>query len=316
MMFDGKTRGGLALKAGLSLSLSALMLVGCAQQSANSKKSARTISHVPERYRVQPGDTVSAIAQRYGLNWREVSALNRLDANHTIRVGQWLMLDGLKSSYVTQQTPQTPTKTAVPQRVVGYTQVPAHQIPRTVTAPARPEFVPEAVLPPSAITTNRPTPVYSVPKTQPQPQIQPIIQPVKQPAQQAPSPYGALMSFVYPVGKANAVVRHFGMPIGQGVSEGMFFSGKAGDTIMASQAGVVTVYRSGEYERAMLIIEHDNGYRTTYFDIHNVVVAVGQRVKAGDKLGIMLAQTASGVALFEFRISQQGRYIDPVSVLR
>ena len=47
---------------------------------------------VPNRYQVKQGDTVSKIAQRYGLNWREIGHINNLNSSYTIYTGQWLTL--------------------------------------------------------------------------------------------------------------------------------------------------------------------------------------------------------------------------------
>lgn len=77
--------------------LTALILSACANQPTYQQGNTHIAptnqtKHIPQRYQVQHGDTISKIATRYGLNWHEVSRINRLDSNHTIRVGQWLTL--------------------------------------------------------------------------------------------------------------------------------------------------------------------------------------------------------------------------------
>ena len=47
---------------------------------------------MPNYYRVQRGDTVSQIAARYRLNYRQIGAINGLDSKYTIYSGQWLKL--------------------------------------------------------------------------------------------------------------------------------------------------------------------------------------------------------------------------------
>lgn len=105
------TRMGVAI-------LTALILSACAnkptyQPNNNTRTTPAGGNHakqgVPQRYQVQRGDTVSKIAARYGLNWREVSRINRLDSNHTIRVGQWLTLWG------TSNPAQAGTSTSITQ---------------------------------------------------------------------------------------------------------------------------------------------------------------------------------------------------------
>ncbi|WP_155733884.1 LysM peptidoglycan-binding domain-containing protein, partial [Moraxella catarrhalis] len=79
------------------------ILAGCASKptynSASSSGGSGTGSQVitdskgvPNRYQVKQGDTVSKIAQRYGLNWREIGRINNLNSSYTIYTGQWLTL--------------------------------------------------------------------------------------------------------------------------------------------------------------------------------------------------------------------------------
>ncbi|WP_201583208.1 peptidoglycan DD-metalloendopeptidase family protein [Psychrobacter jeotgali] len=47
---------------------------------------------VPNYYQVKRGDTVSEIAARYRLNYRQIGAMNNLDSKYTIYTGQYLKL--------------------------------------------------------------------------------------------------------------------------------------------------------------------------------------------------------------------------------
>ncbi|WP_019673546.1 M23 family metallopeptidase [Psychrobacter lutiphocae] len=72
-----------------------LLLTGCATKPTyqTSGPTIMVDSHgVPNFYKVQAGDTVSQIAARYGLNYRQLGALNHLDSKYTIYAGQWLKL--------------------------------------------------------------------------------------------------------------------------------------------------------------------------------------------------------------------------------
>lgn len=100
-----------------AITILTLALSACANKPTYQKTNTTDINRpaintqgIPRQYQVQRGDTVAKIAGRYGLNWREVSRLNQLDSNHTIRVGQWLTLWGQPSnlSHVSTQIAQTP----------------------------------------------------------------------------------------------------------------------------------------------------------------------------------------------------------------
>ncbi len=266
---------GCYIKMGLLAMMSVLLVAGCAS-APNDKTgsgSKSTNLKAPNRYQVQQGDTVSKIALRYGLDWRALSRLNQLDANHTIYVGQWLVLKGVAKSTPTQ-APSHPTGVMAPKP------------PVTTTAPALSTVVYE------------PTPTLQ--------QDTPLVG------------SSGVMQFRYPVSKENKVARQFGVNVGGVASEGMFFSGKEGDVVSATQAGVVVLAdkAAANNERSVVMVQHKDGYTSSYFDIKNIQVATGQNINAGDKIGIMQQKTSSGIAVFEFRMTKNGRYIDPVSVLR
>lgn len=74
-----------------------LMMTGCAtkpsyQLPSQSPTIITNAQGVPNLYQVQQGDTVSQIAARFGLNYRQIGALNRLDSQFTIYSGQMLKL--------------------------------------------------------------------------------------------------------------------------------------------------------------------------------------------------------------------------------
>ncbi len=76
----------------------AVAVVGCATKPTyqNASQPAPQIivnsQGVPNYHLVKRGDTVSQIAARYRLNYRQVGALNGLDSQYTIYTGQWLKL--------------------------------------------------------------------------------------------------------------------------------------------------------------------------------------------------------------------------------
>ena len=81
-----------------TMAAATLTMAGCATkptyQAANQAgpKIITNAQGVPNYHRVQRGDTVSQIAERYRLNYRQIGALNGLDSKYTIYSGQWLKL--------------------------------------------------------------------------------------------------------------------------------------------------------------------------------------------------------------------------------
>lgn len=92
-----------------------------------------------ETYTVQPGDTLSRIALRYGVTWQELAILNNLSNPNLLYVGQVLVIR------------RAPAPTAAP------TAEPTQEPTRSPTATQRPG--PTATVDPNAIPT--PTPIVS-----------------------------------------------------------------------------------------------------------------------------------------------------------
>lgn len=99
-----------------TMTAATLTMAGCATkptyQSANQAgpKIITNAQGVPNYHRVQRGDTVSQISERYRLNYRQIGALNGLDSKYTIYSGQWLKLwQGAPASTANSRNTAKPT---------------------------------------------------------------------------------------------------------------------------------------------------------------------------------------------------------------
>ncbi|WP_034647995.1 lytic transglycosylase domain-containing protein [Cellulomonas sp. HZM] len=91
-----------------------------ATTSTTTGTSSRTTTSTTARtatYTVRAGDTVAAIAQRYGTTVAKIVAANHLDARALIRIGQHLTIPGATASSTTKDTP----KNLVPSSFAGRT---------------------------------------------------------------------------------------------------------------------------------------------------------------------------------------------------
>ncbi|MBH0064896.1 LysM peptidoglycan-binding domain-containing M23 family metallopeptidase [Psychrobacter sp. SZ93C1] len=126
-----------------TLTVATLTIVGCATkptyQSAN--QAGPTIvtnaQGIPNYHRVQRGDTVSQIAERYRVSYRQIGALNNLDSKYTIYSGQWLKLwqgsqeTTANNTYTQPKQTYTPPVTSVPQ---NNSQNPAYAVTANATS--------------------------------------------------------------------------------------------------------------------------------------------------------------------------------------
>lgn len=126
------------LRKGLwgAMAVTAIALTACSTTPTISSTTPQRpvyVNGVPSFHIVRSGDTVSKIATRYRLDYRQIGALNGLDSNYTIHVGQRLLL--LPRSQVNQATraitPSRQTNTPVYQT----TRPPVYQAP-SYQAPA------------------------------------------------------------------------------------------------------------------------------------------------------------------------------------
>lgn len=115
------------LIAPLTLAVSALALTACATRPTNTPERLVMVNGVPSYYIVQSGDTLSRITSRYGLDYRRVAALNGLDSDYKIYVGQKLRLANAMTTARPVQNPtyNRPTYSTQP----NYNPAPAVQMP-------------------------------------------------------------------------------------------------------------------------------------------------------------------------------------------
>ncbi|MFJ5771944.1 peptidoglycan DD-metalloendopeptidase family protein [Psychrobacillus sp. NPDC093180] len=97
--------------------------------------------------------------------------------------------------------------------------------------------------------------------------------------------------------------------------EGIDIARPNGFTIKASDNGVVEAAGwDGTYGNR-IIVNHQNGYKTTYAHLSSISVSVGDVVPQGSKLGIMGSTGRSTGTHLHFEVKKNGVTIDPLSVL-
>lgn len=74
--------------------VSTILITGCASKPQVSTSATRYAA-APNYYTVRSGDTLSAIAARYGMNYRDIAALNEIAPPYVITVGQSLRIKGV-----------------------------------------------------------------------------------------------------------------------------------------------------------------------------------------------------------------------------
>jgi murein DD-endopeptidase MepM/ murein hydrolase activator NlpD len=121
--------------------------------------------------------------------------------------------------------------------------------------------------------------------------------------------------------KGGYMSSHFGNrtdPItgGNQFHRGLDFSGKLGDPITAVADGVV-IFASRDAGLGNLVeIDHGNGLMTRYGHNSKLLVSVGERVRAGDKISLMGSTGRSTGNHLHFEVWRDGRPVNPRQFLQ
>ncbi len=253
-----------------AFAISILTMSGCATKPTyqNNQSGPTIITNsqgVPNYYVVKRGDTVSQIAERYRLSYRQIGAMNGLDSKYTIYSGQRLVLwqgNQAVASVYNNNANNNANNNSNRQPVNS---APVYTAPVQNQAPA-----------PAYENTANSTSGYDYPST-------------------------------------NQVVRNFDASAG---NMGMWFAGKVGDPVVASQGGTVLYSGNGLSEYGNLImIRHSDNYITAYAHNTQLLVKEGEQVQKGQRVATMGSSGQSNQVGLEFQVRLNGNPIDPRSVL-
>jgi murein DD-endopeptidase MepM/ murein hydrolase activator NlpD len=98
--------------------------------------------------------------------------------------------------------------------------------------------------------------------------------------------------------------------------KGIDFAGREGADIVAVASGVVT-WSGPRYGYGQMIeINHGNGYATRYAHNSNNLVAVGDTVKRGQRIGSVGDTGRATGANLHFEVLKNGRTVDPLTFIQ
>jgi murein DD-endopeptidase MepM/ murein hydrolase activator NlpD len=268
--------------------------------SASTESSATTTVFSEKDYRdkvieytVQSGDTVSSIADKFGVSEDTIRWQNDLDSKDKIKVGQALEI--LPVTGVSHPVKKGDTVYSIAkkydtdaQAVVNF---PYNTFVNDETfelAIGQLIIVPDGVMPSPKVTKPR----------------------IRQITPDAGTVV-ASGNFVWPTsGKISQryVWYHKGIDIANKSAPGIL----AADAGKVVGAGWLDGYGYGN----RVIIDHQNGYRTLYAHLSRVYVKPGQTVNRGDIIGKMGSSGRSTGVHLHFEVIKSGVYLNPLGVLR
>jgi murein DD-endopeptidase MepM/ murein hydrolase activator NlpD len=250
-------------------------------------------------YEVKSGETISQIAEKFGISVDTIKWANDLDSVGFIKPGQKLKILPVSGVAVTVKSGDTLESLAKKyqadaQAVLDY---PFNDVPDDLKLKTGQILI---------VPDGTPPETKVAPKLRPQPQY--IAQGPSSPSFKAPG--GG--SFVWPT-VAQQISQYFAW-----YHPGLDLSNLSGPAVVAADGGTVLVagwpdnYGYGN----RVIIDHGNGYQTLYAHLSNVYVSVGQVVSRATTIGQMGSTGRSTGTHLHFEIHYKGIAINPLAILR
>ncbi len=264
---------------------------------------------------VQQGDTVAAIARRYGLDmdsilWNNPDVKNDPDM---LVLGQELIIPARDGILYTMKLGDTLLDVAdlyqvEPQNVIG---VSANAIsdPNSIREGAV-LLLPGAQPPPPPSPATTPQPVFAA--------SAPDDVPSGDADFAAPPPGVTLVSgFIWPA--TGPITEYFGAPRGGGTyHSGLdigLYNGYGSDIVAAAPGQVVLAAYDSYGLGYHVVVRHDNGYETGYAHLSDIYVEQGQWVSQGEAVGAAGCTGYCTGTHLHFEVKQGGAYLDPLDYL-
>jgi murein DD-endopeptidase MepM/ murein hydrolase activator NlpD len=268
----------------------------------NSLNDTRTnISTKPRseiiEYEVKPGDTLSVIADKFKVSTDTIKWANDLSDIHSIKPGEKLKIlpvSGVAHTVKSGDTLQSVAKkySAEAQAILDF---PFNDIPDDFQLKiGQVLIVPDGAPPAAPAPRSRPAPQY-------------LAQGSSSPTFTAPG--GG--NFIWPT--AGSLTQYFSW-----YHPGLDVANSSAPAIVAADGGTVVVAgwpdNFGFGNR--VVVDHSNGYRTTYAHMSNIYVSAGQTVSRGQSLGQMGSTGRSTGTHLHFEIRFNGIAVNPLAILK
>jgi murein DD-endopeptidase MepM/ murein hydrolase activator NlpD len=269
--------------------------------AAANKAGANTlISNLPKgettEYRVQEGDTVSSISQKFGVNIDTIIWENNLKSVGAIKVGQILKIlpvSGVKHTVKRGETIYSIAKDfqVDAQNIIDY---PFNTFANDETfslSAGQELIIPDGIKPKEVVIDRTRYTARTV----------------------APIP-GVVGegNFMWPT--SGAISQRYAW-----YHQAVDIANRSNPDVVASQGGTVVTagWNAGGYGN-YVVIDHGNGYKTLYAHLLNnsIVVKAGQRVNQGQKLGVMGSTGRSTGTHLHFEVISDKGKLNPLNVLK
>ena len=246
-------------------------------------------------YKVESGDTLSSIAQKFGISTDTLKWTNDLSGDQ-IKPGQTLKIlpvSGVSHIVKEGDSLESVAKkySAEQQAIVDF---PFNDVPDDFTLKVGQVLIIPDGSPPEKAAPKRPQPQY-------------LAQGPSSPAFSAPG--GG--QFIWPAG--GTLTQYFAW-----YHPGIDIASRSAPGIAASDGGTVVMagWPDGQGYGNRVVLDHGNGYRSMYAHLSNVYVSVGETVSRGQLIGQMGSTGRSTGTHLHLEIHYNGVPVNPLAILK
>lgn len=248
-------------------------------------------------YEVENGDTLSSIAEKFGISQDTVKWANDMESKDSIKPAQKLKI--LPVTGVAYIVKSGDTLESVAKKFdtgsQGILDFPFNDVPDDFKLQVGQVLIVPDGVPPEARAT-------------PRPQSKVLFNPGPKTTYTAPGGGNFMWPTTFQMISTNFAWWHPGIDM----------ANRAAPAVAASDGGTVVVagwpdnYGYGN----RVVIDHGNGYQTLYAHLSNIYVSVGQTVSRGQSVGQMGSTGRSTGTHLHFEIRYKGIAVNPLAILR
>jgi lipoprotein NlpD len=267
----------------------------------------------PDNHIVKKGDTLFSIGLEYGIDYKEIAAVNNIAPPYSIKIDQKLDLSSFKTKPTTAvdatKTEDGVVLTPMKTESVVTESKPVQDAGKAIQSAVTPVLTePKAVREPySKEVYNKTTVVTAAATTQAKPGE--IAKPIDdKPGETKPADDESI-TWAWPT--QGKVVAGFN----EASNKGLDISGSTGQAVNAASSGKV-IYSGSDLRGygKLVIIKHNKTYLSVYAHNSKIIVKEGQVVAAGQKIAEM-GNTDSNTVKLHFEIRRLGKSVDPAKYL-
>ncbi len=289
----------------LLASLASVLLAGCASQPSapvvgrdGQPSAAYPLSAARDVYTVRKGDTLYSIAREFGMDHRELIAMNSIENPNSIAVGRVLKVKPQGAAVVPISSDVVVARPISSEPMVEARPLasPGGALKREPKA-GKEAYSDQAL----ALAQNQSKPADAVlPSTPAEP---------KPEAKTAES----TATWIWPAsGKVIAAY-------GEGNNKGVDIAGNTGDAVVAAEGGKILIAKSHNDDSLrrygnMIIVQNGPGLISIYAHNSKLLVKEGQIVSKGQKIAEM-GSTGTDQVKLHFEVRLQGKALDPSKYL-